>query len=85
MGSWNVRTLYQTGKLAQVRKEMERCKLEILGISEARWTSFGKTAKHKYRLYYSGHKETDAPHTLGVGIMMSPLAQKALMRIMDQD
>ena len=58
---------------------MERCKLDILGISEARWTSYGKTAKHKYRLYYSGHKETDAPHTLGVGIMMSPLAQKALI------
>ena len=58
---------------------MEIYNLHILGVSEARWTSHGKTAPSKFRLFYSGHKEDDAQHTLGVGIMLSPLAQKALI------
>ena len=37
-GFWNVRTLYATGKLAQVAAEMRRYKLHILGVSESRWT-----------------------------------------------
>ncbi|KAH3831050.1 hypothetical protein DPMN_104310 [Dreissena polymorpha] len=36
VGCWNVRTLYQTGKLAQVVKEMESYGISLLGVSEAR-------------------------------------------------
>ncbi|CAO1294369.1 unnamed protein product, partial [Diamesa serratosioi] len=32
IGQWNVRTLYQKGKLAQVNKEFSRLKLEVLGL-----------------------------------------------------
>ena len=35
---WNIRTLYQTGKLAQVVREFDTYNLDILGIGEARWT-----------------------------------------------
>ena len=38
IGCWNVRTMYQTGKLAQIVKECENYNIDILGISEARWT-----------------------------------------------
>ncbi|KAL3872739.1 hypothetical protein ACJMK2_035943 [Sinanodonta woodiana] len=38
IGTWNVRTMYETGKSAQVAAEMRRYNLTILGISEARWT-----------------------------------------------
>lgn len=34
VGCWNVRTLYLTGTLAKVKGEMERYKIELLGISE---------------------------------------------------
>ena len=34
---WNVQTLYEPGKLAQLAAEMRRYRLEILGISEVRW------------------------------------------------
>ena len=37
---WNVRPMYETGKQAQVLKEMKNYKLHILGISECRWTGF---------------------------------------------
>ena len=41
IGCWNVRTLYQTGKLAQTIKEMNQYNLSILGVTEARWTGTG--------------------------------------------
>ena len=34
IGFWNVRTLLQTGKLAQACKEMDNYALDSLGISE---------------------------------------------------
>ena len=42
VGSWNVRTLYQAGKLQQVLREMTNYKVEILCVSEARWTDSGR-------------------------------------------
>ena len=41
-GFWNVRTMYQTGKLAQVTSEIRRYKLHILGVNESRWTGSGR-------------------------------------------
>ena len=79
MGSWNVRTLYETGKLALLKEEAVRYNLDVVGVSEVRWILSGKTTIDNYTFLYSGHKENEAPHTLGVGILLSPLAQKALI------
>lgn len=43
IGTWNVRTLYQCGKLAQTINEFDNYRLDILGLSEIRWTGSGKT------------------------------------------
>ena len=40
-GNWDVRTMYNVGKKAQVIKEMQRYNLDILGVSECRWSGFG--------------------------------------------
>ena len=42
VGFWNVRTLFQTGKLAQLRKEFDTYNLDIIGISEVRWLGSNK-------------------------------------------
>ena len=44
IGTWNVRTMYFIGKTAQVHvvNEIHRYNLDILGISECRWTCSGK-------------------------------------------
>ena len=39
---WNVRTLYQTAKFAQVVREFQKYGLDILGVCEARWTGSGQ-------------------------------------------
>ena len=43
IGTWNVRTLNQDGKLENVIMKMKRLKLDILGLSEVRWTNSGVT------------------------------------------
>ena len=42
IGFWNIRTMYQTGKLAHVTAESRRHKLHILGVNEGRWTAQGR-------------------------------------------
>ena len=40
IGTWNVRSMSQ-GKLEVVKQEMARVNIDILGISELRWTGMG--------------------------------------------
>ena len=54
IGTWNVRTLYSAGKLAQVLNEMKRYHVDIMGISEMRWTDCGKMESDGFTIYYSG-------------------------------
>ena len=41
IGTWNVMSMNQ-GKLEIVKQEMERVNIDILGISELKWTGMGK-------------------------------------------
>ena len=41
IGTWNVRYMYQ-GKLEVVKQEMARMNIDILGISEVKWTGMGE-------------------------------------------
>ena len=40
-GTWNVRSMNQ-GKLEVVKEEMARVNVDILGISEVKWTGMGE-------------------------------------------
>ena len=53
IATWNVQTMFETGKLFAVEQEMERYGLSILGVSEARWNGTGKRrlGKGKLMLY----------------------------------
>ena len=41
IGIWNVRSMNQ-GKLEVIKHEMARVNIDILGISEIKWTGMGK-------------------------------------------
>ena len=77
IGHWNVRSMYRSGATAQIAREMEGYQLDILGLSECRWTGAGKTKICSGQtLIYSGDEEL---HEGGVAIMMSQQAVKSLM------
>lgn len=76
IGTWNVKSLYIAGKLDNLVKEMERCNLDIIGLSEIRWPDSGKCTKEKATLYYSGN---NLPHHYnGVGFLVSKKTNKAV-------
>ena len=80
IGCWNVRTLYQAGKLAQLAKEMRRYKLSIIGVCESRWNTFGKVTTSSGETYlYSGNEREEDAHTHGVGLFLSKDAAKSLI------
>ena len=44
------------GKLEVVRQEMARLKVDILGISELRWTGMGEFNSDDHSIYYCGQE-----------------------------
>ena len=48
--------MHDTGKLAQVTSEMKRYNIDILGVSESRWTGSGRltTSTGETVLYWEG-------------------------------
>ena len=43
--TWNVKTLYQPGKIDNVIQEMAEMKIDVLGLAETRWTNSGTFRK----------------------------------------
>ena len=54
-GTWNVRSMNQ-GKLEVVKQEMARVNVDILGISELKWTGKGEFNSDDHYIYYRGQK-----------------------------
>ena len=54
IGTWNVRSMNQ-GKL-EVVKQMARANINILGISELKWTGIGKFNSDGHYIYYCGQE-----------------------------
>ena len=55
LGSWNVRSMNQS-KLEVVKQEMTRVNINILGISELKWTGMGKVISDDHYIYYYGQE-----------------------------
>ena len=54
-GSWNVRPINQ-GKLEVIKQKMARVNINILGISELKWTGMGEFTSDDHYIYYSGQE-----------------------------
>ena len=55
IGTWNVRSMNQ-GKLEVVKQEMARVNIDILGISELKWTGMGEFNSDDHYIYYCGQE-----------------------------
>ena len=55
VGTCNVRSMNQ-GKLEVVRQEMARVNIDILGISELKWTGMGEFNSDDHYIYYCGQE-----------------------------
>ena len=55
LGTWNVRSMNQ-GKLEVVKQVMARVNVDILGISELKWTGMGEFNSDDHYIYYCGQE-----------------------------
>ena len=72
---WNVRYMNQ-GKLEVVRQEMARVSIDILGISELKWTRKGEFNSDDHYIYYCGQESL---RRNGVAIMFNKRVQNAVL------
>ena len=76
IATWNVRTMYQAGKLENIVIETKRMGIDIMGLTEVRWLQSGKILCHDHTLIYSGHKKD---HKHGVGLLLSKVVSKSVL------
>ena len=55
IGTWNVRSMNQ-GKFEVVKQEMARLNIDVLGISELKWTGMGEFNSDVHYIYYCGQE-----------------------------
>lgn len=78
LGHWNVRTMYEKGKLAQVTPEMRQFNLHVLGVRESRWAGSGKIGTNSGEtVLYAGMD--DNLHHEGVAIILRKGVERCLM------
>ena len=75
IGTWNVRSMNQ-GKLEVVKQEMTRVNIDILGISELRWTGMGEFNSDDHYIYYCGQESL---RRNGVAIMVKKRVRNAVV------
>ena len=72
IGTWNVWSMNQ-GKLEVVKQKMTRVNIDILGISELKWTGMGEFNSDDHYIYYCGQESL---RRNGVPIMVNKRVQK---------
>ena len=75
IGTWNVRSMNQ-GKLEAVKEELARVSINILGISELKWTRMGEFNSNDHYIYYCGQESL---RINGLTIIVNKRIQNAVL------
>ena len=75
IGTWNVRSMNQ-GRLEVVKQEMARVNVNILGISELKWTGVSEFNSDDHYIYYCGQESL---RRNGVALRVNKRVQNAVL------
>ena len=75
IGTWNVVSMNQ-GKFEVVKQEMARVIINILGISELKWTGMGKFNSDDHCIYYRGQESVSRN---GVALIVNKRVQNEVL------
>ena len=73
--TWNVRSMNQ-GKLEVVKQEMARVNIDVLGISELKWTGMGEFNSDNHYTYFCGQESL---RRNGVAIIVNKRVRNAVL------
>ena len=74
-GTWNVKSINQ-GKLEVIKQGVEKVNIDILGISELKWTGMGEFNSDDHYIYYCGQESL---RRNGVAIIVNKRVQNAVL------
>jgi len=81
IGTWNVRTLNRGGKLENLKTEMQKYDVSVLGVSEVRCKGQGEIRSGDYTVYYSGGERAER----GVAIVVHKGLVRSVVKIVCSD
>jgi len=55
-GTWNVWSLYRSGSLTTLARELDMYKLDLMGVQEVRWDKEGTVRAGDYIFFYGKRK-----------------------------
>jgi hypothetical protein len=78
LGTWNLRSLYRSGSLITVARELARYKLDLVGVQEFRWDKGGTVRAGDYNFFYGKGNES---RQLGTGFFVHQRIVSAIKRV----
>jgi hypothetical protein len=77
-GTWNVRSMYRSGSIMTVARELAKCKLDSVCIREVRWHKEGTVRAGEYTFFYGNGQES---HQVGTGFFVHQRMVSAIKRV----
>ena len=80
IGTWNVRSLRQSGKVEMLVEELDHLKWNILGIAEMRWKGVGEgTTEAGHKIWFCGDEKKNVH---GVGFLVNKNTKNSIIECM---
>jgi len=80
IGTWNMHILYIVGKLASEVKEMEKLRIDIMGISETKWAN-NILCHYRTTFYYLDTDEFNVNNRHRVGFLIKDSLKKYVKNV----
>ncbi|XP_026467812.1 craniofacial development protein 2-like [Ctenocephalides felis] len=67
----------RAGKLENLKREMDKCKVDVVGLSEVRWQGQGETESDGFTMYHSGGDISER----GVAVMVRNKSVRSVLNV----